>query len=154
MKVVLIYRQSRKSSYSIEELFQTIAVELRQHIEVIEFVADSRWKLFHDIWRLKRLNADFFHITGDVNYFVIFLPRNKTVLTIHDTGHFVNGLKGVKRLVYKWIWFILPINMAGKVTAISKATQTSIQVDVGCKREHTRTSSMTFGIPFLCFNCQ
>lgn len=135
--MVLIYRQGRKGGHSIEALFQTIAGGLRKHVDVVEFIANSRWKILQDVWRLKRLGADIYHITGDVNYFSLLLPRSKTVLTVHDTGHFVSTLRGVKRFLYKWLWLVWPIRMAGKVTAISEATQTSIKEELGCTQEVT-----------------
>lgn len=98
-------------------------------------MVDSRWKILNDIWRLKRLSADIYHVTGDVNYFCLFLPRSKTVLTVHDTGHYVSTLKGVKRWLYKWLWLVWPIRMAGSVTAISEVTRISIQEDLGYMRE-------------------
>lgn len=134
LKVVLIYRKRREGAYSIEELFRTIAGELAKQVELVEFVADSRWKIFQDIWRLNRLGADIYHITGDVNYFALLLPRNKTVLTVHDTGHYVNTLKGMKRWLYKWLWLVWPIRRAGKVTAISESTRASINSDLGVRK--------------------
>ena len=137
MKVVLIYRKPRQGGHSIEALFQTIAGELKKHAEIVEFVADSRWKMFKDLRHLKRMDADIYHITGDVNYFSLILPRHKTVLTVHDTGHYTNTLKGIKRWLYKWLWLVFPIRSAGRVTAISESTRNSIKNDLAVEREVT-----------------
>ncbi len=33
-----------------------------------------------------RQKADIYHITGDIYWFSLFLPYNKTTMTIHDIG--------------------------------------------------------------------
>ena len=122
MKVVHIHRQFKPGAFSIEALFSTIAAELRTEIEVIEYVAGYRSSVLIDAWRLRKMNADIYHVTGDINYIILLLPRKKTVLTVHDIGHFMLDLKGVKRWIYKWFWLLLPIRAAGTVTTISKKT--------------------------------
>lgn len=135
LKAVLIFRKRLAGSNSIEELFQTIAVEMAKQIEVVEFELGSRFYLLADLWRLRRMKADIYHITGDVNYLSLFLPRRKTVLTVHDTGHYVLTLKGIKQWLYKWLWLVWPVRLAGKITTISEATRISINADLGCTRE-------------------
>lgn len=126
MKVVIIYRQRRPVGYSIEEIFRTVAGELRRCIEVIEYEAGSRWRTLFDAWRLRRLKADIYHLTGDINYLVLLLPRDRTVLTVHDIGHYLYGLQGLKRWLYKWAWFKLPISAARAVTAVSQETRANM----------------------------
>lgn len=126
MKVVLIYRKSRPGVYSIEELFHTIADELSKQVEVIEYEAGTRWNIFRDVWQLRKLKADIYHVTGDINYLVHLLPSDKTVLTVHDIGHYLFDLSGVKRWLYKWIWLTLPIRSATAVTTVSKETRENI----------------------------
>jgi glycosyltransferase involved in cell wall biosynthesis len=126
VKVVLIYRQQQKDAYSIEELFHAISAELDKHIEVLEYEAGSRWNILIDAWKLRKLNADIYHVTGDINYIVPLLPAKKTVLTVHDIGHFLFGLSGIKRWLYKWLWLIIPIRHAGMVTSVSIETRDNI----------------------------
>lgn len=131
MKVVLIHRKSKEGAYSIEELFHTIAGELRKHAEVIEYEAGTRWDTLRDVWRLRKMRADIYHLTGDINYFVLLLPHKKTVLTVHDIGHYLFGLRGVKRWIYKWLWLVLPIRVARAATAVSKETGNNIAGHLG-----------------------
>ena len=84
VKVVLIYRPRRLGGHSIEELFRTVMKELRKHVEVLEYETGSRWCVLLDAWKLRRLQADIYHVTGDINYLVLLLPWRKVVLTIHD----------------------------------------------------------------------
>lgn len=131
LRVVLIYRKRHEGAYSIEELFHTIAGELGKQVEVIEYETGARWDMLMDAWRLRKFKADIYHVTGDINHFVLLLPHKKTVLTVHDIGHFLFGLRGFKRLIYKWLWLVWPIRAARAVTAISKPTKDNIVSHLG-----------------------
>ncbi len=131
MRVVLIHRKPCEGAYSIEELFDTISGELKKRVEVIEYKTGSRWNIIRDVWRLRKLKADVYHVVGDVHYFVPLLPHNKTVLTIHDIIHYAQDLSGIKRWTYKWLWLIWPIRAAKAVTTISRETKSSIKICLG-----------------------
>lgn len=131
MRVVLIYRKPYPEGYSIEELFKSIALEMGKCVEVIQYIAGSWFKLFLDVWNLRRLKADIYHVTGSINYMVCFLPRRKTVLTMHDIVHYMYTLKGYKRFVYKYLWLLAPIYYTAKVTSISTETVTNITRELG-----------------------
>lgn len=135
MKVVFVSRHQREGAYSIEELFHTIARGLRNRVEVIEYETGARWGMLRDIWRLRKMRADIYHLTGDINYFVLLLPRKKTVLTVHDIGHYLFGLRGFKRWIYKWLWLLWPIRAARAVTAISRKTQENVVSHLGILRD-------------------
>lgn len=136
MRVVLIYRKRREGAYSIEELFHTIAGELGKQVEVIEYETGTRWDTFRDAWRLRKINADIYHVVGDVHYFVPLLPHKKTVLTVLDINHYLNDLRGIKRWIYKWLWLLWPIRSAYAVTTISRDTQNNIVSHLGFNRDH------------------
>jgi glycosyltransferase involved in cell wall biosynthesis len=131
LRVVFIYRKRHKGAFSIEELFHTVANELGKQVEVIEYETGTRWNTLKDAWRLRKLNADIYHVTGDINYFVLLLPPRKTVLTVHDIGHYLFGLCGIKRWLYKWLWLIFPIRHAQVVTAVSTETRENIVEHLG-----------------------
>lgn len=139
MKVVFIYRRKTIGAYSIEELFRTIAGELRGHAEVVEYKTGGRWSLLADLARLWSMRADIYHVTGDVNYLIWLLPGAKTVLTVHDIGHYLFSLRGGKRLLYRWLWLLWPIRAAGAVTAVSEATRTNIVKHLGIAGERVAT---------------
>lgn len=134
MKIVFIYRKSSPGAFSIEQLFNVIAAELKHKINVIEFEVGPRTSLIRDVWRLRKMNADIYHITGDINFMALMLPWRKIVLTVHDIGHFLFGLRGIKRWLYKWLWLLLPIRTARVVTTVSKATEDNIVEHLGFPR--------------------
>lgn len=124
MKIVLIYRQPRPGAFSIENLFHTIAATLRAQGEiVIEYEMGPRSHLLADIRALRKLRADVYHITGDIHYAALLLPKEKAVLTIHDIGLYLFALRGWRRWLYKWLWLVLPARRVARVTAVSEATR-------------------------------
>lgn len=130
--VVHIHRQPRVGAYSIENVFNTVANELRnQGLSVIDYQLGSRRRLLLDILALRRLKADVYHVTGDVNYIVQFLPRGKVVLTVHDIGHYLTGLSGWRRQVYRWFWLLLPLHFASRITAVSESTRDNLIKHMG-----------------------
>jgi len=146
MKVVYVHRPVQPGAYSIENLFNTLADELRQQgVMIIDYELGPRAHILSDLRALRRIDADVFHITGDVNYWASLLPRGKTVLTVHDIGHYLFGLKGWRRWVYKWLWLLLPMRMAGRVTAVSAVTRDQIV-------EHFDISSEGITVIENCYN--
>jgi glycosyltransferase involved in cell wall biosynthesis len=131
LKIVLIHRKPHEGRNSIEELFSTIAGQLRSHTEVIDYKLGSRWYIFIDLWNVSKFNADIYHVVGDVHYFIMFLFGKKSVLTIHDINHYLHDLTGLKSWIYKWIWIIWPIYFASSVTVISKETKANIIKNFG-----------------------
>ena len=131
LKVVLIYRKSLEGAYSIEGIFHTISSELKKQVEVVEYKTGSRWSIIQDVWQLRNLKADIYHVVGDIHYFIPLLPYGKTVLTIHDIIHYMQDLNGVKRWIYKWLWLIWPIRTANVITTISSETKINISRHLG-----------------------
>lgn len=126
MKVVVIFRKRNAGAHSIEELFHTIASELGKQVEIIEYEMGTRSNLFRDTLKLRKLDADIYHVTGDVNYLIPLLPMKKTVLTVHDVGHYLFGLAGAKQWLYKWLWLVIPMRFSGAITTISMETSRNI----------------------------
>lgn len=131
MRVVHIHRPPRPGAHSIEELFRALASELRNQVEVIEYRCGPRSAAWRDARKLRRLDADVYHVTGDVHYIVPALPRERTVLTVHDLNHLRFGLRGLRQLAFRWLWYTLPLHAARAVTVISEATRQDIVDHLG-----------------------
>ncbi|RTL01178.1 MAG: glycosyltransferase [Proteobacteria bacterium] len=126
IKVVLIFRKKVVSGNSIEVLFSTISTELKKYVNVTHYIVGSKKDILKDIFQLRRLNADIYHITGDCHYLAIFLPKAKTILTIHDINHYLYNLTGLRKIIYKLIWISLPMRFAAKITTISSTTKDNL----------------------------
>jgi glycosyltransferase involved in cell wall biosynthesis len=71
------------------------------------------------------------HVTGDVHYLACFLPRSRTVLTIHDCSTLTH-LRGTKRVVARLVWYWLPVRCASIVTTISEFSRQEVLQVTGC----------------------
>jgi glycosyltransferase involved in cell wall biosynthesis len=126
MKVCYIYRENRQSGYSIEEVFANVRRALSTDIEQLEYIVNSDKSKWWNIRQVGNLDADVYHITGDCNYMALGLPANKTILTIHDLGHFEVTLKGLKKWVYWFFWWALPLRKAKTFTTVSSFTKSKV----------------------------
>ena len=122
-KIVLIYRNRVEGANSIEELFDTLAEELQKKFTVVKYQMRSVSYLPWDIFNLRKLNPDIYHITGDVHYMACFLPKHNTMLTIHDIHYYSHTMRGFKKLIYKWLYLTLPLRSICCLSTISTATK-------------------------------
>lgn len=127
MKVVIVLRRPT-NGYSIELVYQKICDQLK-----IIGISASIYKInsksffpLRDIINLSKINADIFHISGDVNYLATFLPTKKVILTIHDVGRYFE-LSGFKRAIFKLYWIIFPLLFSNLIFTSSKITQSRVQ---------------------------
>lgn len=119
--VFFVYRKSGLN-YSIEHVFNTVESGLRKENVLVKniFLPYARVcvsNLLRNILYVKRLCNSITHLTGDTHY-AILLCKGKVVLTIHDT-RFLDFEHGLKKMIFKWLWFYLPMRKASYVTCIS-----------------------------------
>lgn len=131
MEIAYIYRSKKQNLHSIENVFQTLT-SLNNNEDVIKeyFVPEFGTKLSSirkNISFVKKIKADVYHITGDIHYLTIALPKNKTVLTIHDlVGLQTKKYNIIKKIMYLIFWVIIPIMRAKIVTVISVKTKNEV----------------------------
>lgn len=129
MKRIVYFHRNIDCGYSINKVTQTI---ISQFSNKAEFFMPQRRSGILDVIKniifiIKNRQRQFInHITGDIHYGIIGLIGYKSVLTIHDTV-FVDFNKGVKRLIFEWLWFKVPLKFATKVVCISDTTKRSIE---------------------------
>lgn len=122
MKVTYYFREYRKGIFSIEVLFGTLVNKMIPVVKPTLFVVRSSTRLWSFV-RAFFLQGELNHITGDVNYLALVLKGSKTVLTIHDIGHYEHTLSGWKKHVYKKIWFDWPLKRVARITTVSEFTK-------------------------------
>jgi hypothetical protein len=126
MKVVLVFRKKIAGRYSLENVFNSLKPYLNKSHKLKIYYTNG-WKfLLKDIYFLRSMKADIYHVVGDINYLAIFLPPKKTVLTIPDIGHYTQNLKNLKKFFYKLLWIKFPIYSSIVVTTISKFSKNQI----------------------------
>jgi glycosyltransferase involved in cell wall biosynthesis len=133
-----IYRKPNPHFFSIERVFASISGRLdpayEQRRVTLPFYNSSLADMIQNLRFTRRLKADIFHVTGDVHYVTLVLPRKKTILTIHDCV-FLHRPPGLKRTLLKWIFLDWPVRYCPVITTISEATKRDIVKYTGCRPE-------------------
>lgn len=135
-ELFLVYRSPREGAYSIERLFESLEPFLDQHYKVrkivLPFLGTGPGAMIRNLFFLRRLvkkNA-IVHITGDVQYLLGIGSFDKSVVTIHDCGH-LQGLSGLRKWLYRKLWFEMPCRRAAAITVISQATRLNLKLHIG-----------------------
>ena len=133
MKILYVYR-SLSAGPSIRRVFEPIECIVSKtensHNVVLPYnrMVDCWKNMRYIVPMLKSDTYDIIHITGDVYFMMIplFLFRKKgkykTVVTVHDLGHYTQQKHTVMHFFYYWLW-IRPIKLADFVTFISKKSR-------------------------------
>lgn len=85
----------------------------------------------------KKQKADVYHVTGDVHYAVMALPKNRTILTIHDCI-FLYQYSGLKRWFFHRLLLKWPVKHCRVVTTISEQSKKDIVKFSGCSADKVR----------------
>ncbi|WP_237095995.1 glycosyltransferase [Nereida sp. MMG025] len=84
-------------------------------------------------WAYK-LRTDINHISGDIQFVALALPKKNTILTIHDIER-LRHLNGFRGWIYKKLWFEWPMKRVAQVTTISEKTRSDLVEIVGFDRQ-------------------
>lgn len=136
LRVTQFSRFPAESAFSIERVFNVLRAYMPGDI-----IVEERRNRFLSRGILPRLLDSLYafnsasevnHITGDVHYLAYFLPKARTILTIHDTV-VVERSRGLKRFLLWLLWYWLPIKRAGWITTISEESKRRILSLVACE---------------------
>lgn len=133
MRVALIFRPEG-TGYSFEVLYERIANQLSEQVEVTRFYLEKENSFYGNVQAIKKIEADILHFTGGNGYYAPFVKGNK-VLTIHDTNHYEYDLKGIKKLIYSQMFFKWPSKNVKKITTVSAHTKDNL-VKLGLDTDH------------------
>lgn len=116
-------------SVSIENVFRAPIRNLREHFEVRLSQSPSSGatppKIVWNMIRARLSAGQINHVTGDLHYLCLALPKRGLVLTIHDCGE-LDRFKGFKRWVYRLLWYDLPIRKSSVVVFVSRFTMAEV----------------------------
>lgn len=138
MKITYVFRASG-TGHSIETLFNAIYDEVNRlpsiTATIVQLPHISRG--LRSVWQNLRFLAKqnvggLVHITGDVYYAALALPRSRTILTFHDCV-LLDKHKGnpVRYALFWLLWYYIPIRRAAVITAISEKTRQELIHYVG-----------------------
>jgi glycosyltransferase involved in cell wall biosynthesis len=120
-------RKPFENQFSMECLFENLRNSMRElghDVLPLEapYHSEGVWRRIANIVWAARHRRDVNHITGDVHYLALGLPRSRTILTIHDC-YSLERLGGLKRWLLRLFWYELPIRRSAVVTVISQETK-------------------------------
>jgi glycosyltransferase involved in cell wall biosynthesis len=53
---------------------------------------------------IKEIDTDIYHITSGLPHLIKFLPKSKTIFTVHDINRYIFDLRGVRKILYKFFY--------------------------------------------------
>lgn len=126
LQVTFFHRKPSNIYFSIEQLFETVRVQLNDKIQSRVWISPypstgllPRIKMIKEV---RKCAGDVNHITGDIHFLAFGLKKNKTILTIHDIG-FLNGTNFILKWLLKLFWVTLPVKQVRIITVVSEATK-------------------------------
>ena len=142
LQVTLVYRKQTSGFFSIEKVFGLVSNTIQhstnnsidpQRIE-LPFTSKGIVQICLNLLYLLQFKKGLFHITGDVHYAVLALPKKSTVLTIHDLV-FLEASRGIRKYFLKWIYLKLPVSRAKYITTISERSKKEIVLHGKCNQD-------------------
>ena len=135
MRIVQFMRDPRPNVFSIERLYEDVRNALPADCKTVEWVfrnpSTGFWPRLRDAWAARKAQGDVNHVTGDTHYLTYFLDRQRTVLTVHDLVT-IERSTGLKRRIFWFFWFWLPVMRSRIVITVSEATRNTLLKTVRC----------------------
>lgn len=137
-------REQTGKRFSLELVYGRICNFLQKQGHDVELYFLSG-NFLNDLKNIRKLNPDIIHITGDIHYFGIFFNKKKVILTIHDIGHYRN-LRFIKKIVYRLIWFELPLLLYSYILFDSEITKKRVLSNFFFKPKNSKIVHLCRGI--------
>ncbi|MER2998320.1 glycosyltransferase family 4 protein [Pontibacter populi] len=126
MHITYFFRKLRPGAFSIENLFLNFQMELPVGIKYTNHFLSRQSDGFLNriklVWETFRKRGEVNHITGDVNFIVLLLPKGKTILTIHDIES-LNRNNRLTNFLLQLFWLRMPVARVKYVTVVSQTTK-------------------------------
>jgi glycosyltransferase involved in cell wall biosynthesis len=151
MTVTHFQRRPQAGQLSIERVFASVRASLPSEVNcrvvVSRFASRGVWRRLYNMIEAAFNQSDVNHVTGDVHFLSLLLHRRKTLLTILDCVS-LERLKGVRRAIFRLLWYTLPISRSAVVSVISESTKTELLRYVRCPAEKIRVISPCISADF------
>ena len=141
MHITYFHRLPQDFHFSIEKLFNTIRESLPHGLTwTIQVCPYNSTGLINRIKNIKFANKNkgiLNHITGDVHYIALGLPKNRTINTYHDFT-FLKTNNFLKRAFLMFFWVQLPVKRSAIITVISNTTKEELIKLTNCAEKKIR----------------
>jgi glycosyltransferase involved in cell wall biosynthesis len=139
--LVLFFRKPVPHFFSIEKIFSSVSEQLEKEISIkkssLPFYTSSVSNIVKNLLFARQQKADVYHVTGDVHYVVLALPKRQVVLTIHDCI-FLYQYSGLKKWFFHHLFLKWPVKHSSIITTISEQSKSEIIKFSGCAPEKIR----------------
>ena len=139
--VVFFFRKPVPHFFSIEKIFFSVADQLDHQLNIkksfLPHHTSSIKKILSNLFFAQKQKGDVYHVTGDVHYVVLALPRNQVVLTIHDCV-FLHQYSGLKKWFFHNLFLRWPVRYSRIITTISEQSKREIIRFTNCPEEKIR----------------
>jgi glycosyltransferase involved in cell wall biosynthesis len=129
MEVTYFFRKPQPQYHSIERVFRLVIQNLPTDIQVREYKLQNGNRGFFSrvkaLIEVRRNKGSINHITGDISYVAIALPKKGLVVTFHDLESLQRS-SGLKSTLLKWFWVTIPARRASVITVISRHTKEQV----------------------------
>lgn len=124
--ILHIQRKPLSTQFSVEGYFERVREkwpgDRPPKLFVVPCFSRGIFPRLRNILAVWRQTADIYHVTGDIHYVACLLPRNRTVLTIHDC-QILERLTGWRRALVKTFWYTMPLRAADRISVVSSETK-------------------------------
>ena len=128
-KITFYQRKNLQKNGSVEIIFNNLRNDIKDNfsikIKILKYTSSNIFKVIFNIFDSVFSQGDINHITGDIQYSAILLKKNKTILTILDCIYLEKS-KGIKHILFKYLFLIMPIKNSKYITTISEFSKNSI----------------------------
>lgn len=154
MQVTLYQRRPQGANFSIERLFaeirKALPVDIHTNVAICRFESKGVWRRMYNIVEAVFRQGDVNHVTGDVHFLDFLLVRKRTILTIHDLVS-VHRLRGIRKQLFFFLWYWLPVKRAKIVTVISESTKVDLLDHMSISNQKTRVVHNCVSPDFVLF---
>ncbi len=136
--VTYFFRKPQAQYFSIEKVFEQVIQHLPEDINVREYKlknGTSGWRgRVKALLEVRRNKGVINHITGDITFAALALPKKGLVITYHDLESLA-AYKGFAFKILKWLWITIPVKRAEVITTISEHTKQRLMEWTGCSAD-------------------
>ncbi|MFN3588955.1 MAG: glycosyltransferase family 4 protein [Spirosomataceae bacterium] len=143
LDVTFFQRRPHKGfNYSLEAIFTDLRKQLAKEVEssvviMPAFNGGYLSKLANILYTWWNTGKGVNHVTGEIHFIDLLLPKNKTVLTVLDTGPLVRK-KGLALKIVRWLYLEMPLRRAKVITTISGEVKEQLMQNTSCSPEKIR----------------
>jgi glycosyltransferase involved in cell wall biosynthesis len=152
VNVIQFQRRPAPGQVSIERVFAQVRnampADVRCEVQTSPCLSRSVVWRVANLYQAARSTADINHITGDVHYLALALEGRRTLLTIHDCVS-LDRLRGLKRAIFRWLWYVLPVRHVAMVSVVSESARRELLRHTNCDASKVRTIHNCVGEEFV-----